>query len=57
MGAAMSKCTLHLKVHVRWWVKPYLSTLAMVAWISGRTPDVQKVGEFIARRGIRLEVQ
>lgn len=53
----MSKCTLHLKVHVRWWVKPYLSTLAMVAWISGRTPDVQKVGEFIARRGIRLEVQ
>jgi hypothetical protein len=53
----MSVCSITVKVHVRWWVTHYLRTLALFARLSGRTPDAAKVGEFIARHGIRLEVK
>lgn len=45
----MAKATLELKVRVAWWVKPYLKLVGMLAWISGRQPDTDKVAASVMK--------
>lgn len=47
--ARMAKATLELKVRVAWWVKPYLKLVGMLAWISGRQPDTDKVAASVMK--------
>lgn len=34
----------HVRVHMRWWFKPYLWGVATVAMLTGREPDWDRVG-------------
>lgn len=49
MAAARQSVTM--RVHLRWWLRQYLMAVAYVAWLTGREPDMGKVGQWI-RRGI-----
>lgn len=50
----MAKMTLELKVHVAWWVKPYLHTVSFFAWMTGLQPDAGKVSDF-AMKGVTVK--
>lgn len=47
---------LTIEVRVRWWLRLYLSSLALVAAITGLTPDPAKVQAWV-QRGITLRVR
>jgi hypothetical protein len=53
----MSMCTIKIKVHIRWWVKPYLQSLSLLHRLFGYSPDPHKIGAFIADRGTRVELR
>ena len=44
--------TIRVRVRLKWWVPAYLNVLAFVAWAAGATPDGEKVGSFLVRRGL-----
>ncbi|HEM6857191.1 TPA: hypothetical protein U2I44_002122 [Providencia rettgeri] len=43
---------LQISVKFKWWVNPYISTLKLFCLTLGIEPDYDKVGEFIAKRGL-----
>lgn len=51
----MAQHTVMVSVRVAWWVRCYLSGVALAALISGATPDAIKVGRWI-RRGLSASV-
>lgn len=50
----MASNVLTLVFEVRWWVVPYLNTLAFLCCVTGCRPDKQKVVLFIVRHGFRV---
>lgn len=50
----MASNVLTLVIDVRWWVIPYLNTIALFCGLTGYEPDMQKITRFIARHGIRV---
>jgi hypothetical protein len=48
----MAQATLTLTVRVSWWVRPYLQCVALFAYITGMTPDMDKVTR-TAMRGVK----
>lgn len=40
---------IRLSISLRWWFKPYLWGLATVAYLTGRTPDRDKVERVVSR--------
>ena len=46
---------LRCTVHLRWWFKLYLWGLITTAYVSGRTPDPEKVGK-VVRRAVVVRV-
>ena len=53
----MNKLNIQFKVSVRWWVKPYIQSIALFAVLTRQQPDVDRISKFIARNGIKLEVK
>jgi hypothetical protein len=53
---AAAKCSITVKVSFAWWVFPYLHALTAFAFITGCTPDIEKVHRII-QRGMKLQVQ
>lgn len=49
----MALTTLALSVHVAWWVRPYIRSLALVCWLTGMEPDMSRV-ERVLSRGIGI---
>lgn len=49
--------TIEIKVHVRWWVGPYIKALALFAIVTGQQPDLDRIGKFIAKHGVKLELK
>lgn len=43
-------------VRMRWWVAPYVQSLALFAWLTGQEVDREKLADLIARRGVRITV-
>lgn len=52
----MASAIVTLEIGVRWWVIPYLRTVAFFATLTGCQPDFQKVAAFVIQRGLRLAV-
>lgn len=52
----MATHRLCITISVRWWVPIYLRTLAFVAVTFATEPDLEKVGSFVMRYGLRVEV-
>jgi hypothetical protein len=53
-----------LKVHAvqivitrRWWVTPYIRTLAGLCALMGTEPDLAKAGAFMAKYGFKYSVK
>jgi hypothetical protein len=51
----MAVGTITLRVHVSWWVKPYIHTCAMFACLFGTTPDVDKIVATVMR-GVKVRL-
>jgi len=49
----MAQHTVMVSVRVAWWVRWYLSGVALAAQITGATPDAAKVARWI-RRGLSV---
>lgn len=47
---------LTISVRPRWWVLPYLKGIALLAGVTGRWPDADRVTAFIVRHGFKLDV-
>jgi hypothetical protein len=47
----MARCSITLTVRVAWWVRPYICSVALFAWLTGMNPDMDKVTR-TAMRGI-----
>jgi hypothetical protein len=52
----MAITTVSLSVHVAWWVCPYIRALALVCWLTGMEPDMDKFGATV-RRGFKVVVR
>ena len=50
------KSQITVQVRTAWWVKPYLFSVALFAWLTQSTPDLQKVMR-TALRGISADVE
>ena len=44
-----------VKVSLAWWVRPYIHLLSVVALLTGRMPDLERVKR-ICQRGVRTKV-
>lgn len=49
----MPICTLSLEVKSRWWLPLYLKKLTLFCVKMRCEPEYRKVGEFIAKHGLR----
>lgn len=47
--------SLELRVHVAWWFKPYICTLAFFCTLMDREPDWDKFAK-VVERGVRVEL-
>lgn len=56
-GQLDKRVTITFKVRVAWWVRWYVSALALFSRTTGMQPDIEKIGHFISSRGIKLEVE
>lgn len=45
---------LFITVSFRWWVFPYLNTLVLFALTFGVEPNLEKVGRFVCRYGMKV---
>lgn len=50
--------TLNIRITVKiaWWVKYYVATVNLFADTFGLIPDGEKVGRFIRKHGVKVEV-
>jgi hypothetical protein len=48
-----ARVKLTLTAKVAWWVRPYLHTVALFAWMTGMTPDFEKVAATV-KRGVKV---
>ena len=53
----MQAHTLVVIVKLRWWVVPYINTLAFMCATMGTEPDRGKVSSFIAKHGLRIIIK
>lgn len=54
----MKKLTsIEIRVRVRWWVKHYIQAIALFAVMNRQQPDLDRIGKFITKHGIKLEVK
>ena len=49
----MARSTVTLKVHIAWWVRWYISGVALRSLLTGREPDMGKVKATVMK-GVRL---
>jgi hypothetical protein len=49
--------TVQIVVTRRWWVTPYIRTLAALCVLMGTEPDLAKAGAFMAKYGFRYSVK
>lgn len=43
----MMACVVELRVHIAWWLKLYLWSIAGFAQMTGMDPDMRKVGRMV----------
>lgn len=46
--------TVKVRFYFAWWVDPYLFGCALVAWITGSQPDVDKIAD-TTMKGVKWE--
>jgi hypothetical protein len=51
----MAPFKLMAKVRIAWWLKPYLLGVACMCWLTGRSPDTDKV-ERVALKACKITV-
>lgn len=51
------KTSIEFKVRVRWWVKHYIQTICIFAVVTRQQPDLDRIGKFITKHGVKLEVK
>ena len=44
--------TVQLKIHMRWWVRPYVFGCKTFALLTGTEPDAEKIIDRISQRGL-----
>lgn len=49
----MATCKLSVEIKIRWWVRVYLRMLTLFCVMKRCEPDYRKVGEIIAKYGLR----
>ena len=52
----MATSTITITVHVAWWVRWYVASVALMSKLTGAEPDMEKVGRWI-ERGVRLRAR
>ena len=45
----MAQCSITLTVRVAWWVRPYIQSVAIFAFLTGMTPDPKKIAKTVMR--------
>lgn len=50
----MTKESITVRIHVAWWVWPYVHTLCFFCNLMGTVPDTDKL-EKVLRRGIKIK--
>lgn len=45
----MAQCSITITVKVAWWVRPYISSLALIARVTGLRPDPDRVQRVLMR--------
>lgn len=48
--------TASIQISVAWWVRAYLSSVALFAALTGMEPDMDKVGAMV-QRGLRTRIR
>lgn len=48
--------TMRLSCSVSWWVVPYIRCIAVMCWLTGLEPNVDRVTTF-AMRGIKIVIK
>lgn len=49
--------TVQIVITRRWWVTPYIHTLAALCALMGTEPDMAKAGAFMAQYGFKYSVK
>jgi hypothetical protein len=49
----VAHCSITLRVHVAWWVRPYIHACATFASLFGMTPDEDKIVRTVMR-GVKV---
>jgi hypothetical protein len=52
----MAEICVVLRVRVAWWVRWYVSACALFAHLHGVQPDADKIGGFVSKHGVKVEV-
>ena len=55
-GRVMATSTITITVHVAWWVRWYVASVALMSKLTGAEPDMEKVGRWI-ERGVRVRAR
>lgn len=50
----MASGNLKINISVRWWVRPYLRTLAAMCRLTDCHPDERAVGRFVMSYGLKV---
>ncbi len=51
----MADSSITIKVHKSWWVRWYLTSISALARLHLMEPDIEKIGAFVLKNGIRLD--
>lgn len=49
----MVACNIICEMKIKWWVRPMIGLIKLWAAISRKIPDIDKLADFITRRGIK----
>lgn len=47
---------LAYKIRIKWWVIPYLHTLNIFCFIFATEPNIDAIGDFIVKHGVKTEI-
>ncbi|WP_162004103.1 hypothetical protein [Yersinia pestis] len=45
-----------IQISIKWWVIPYLHTLNIFCFIFATEPNIDAIGDFIVKHGVKTEI-
>lgn len=51
-----ARASIDMRIRVAFWVRPYLSACAVAAAVTGTTPNVARICQFVVDKGVRVDL-